>query len=256
MSADMIKHYLDFIVYRALAQLKTESSRAYMGYAWWVLEPLLYLSVFYVVFGLVFNRGDAQYLDILITGLVVWKWFDGSVRGAMDSIHSNAGLIDKVYLPKIVLPSIAVAANTIKFFLILALLLIFHAWRSGLSPYWLALALLLPLQLLLVFSASCLVAAVTPFIPDLKLVFDKLMTMLFFLSGVFYSLENIAPELRPWFQLNPMFELINAYRGILVHQQWPEMASLLYIAAISVFCLLAGSYLLLHYDRLYPRLNQ
>ena len=102
----MTSHYLEFIWYRSLAQLRSESSRAYLGYLWWVLEPLLYLAVFYVVFALVLNRGDENYVQVLLTGLVVWKWFDSSVRSSMDVIHQNAGLIDKVYLPKIVFPTV------------------------------------------------------------------------------------------------------------------------------------------------------
>ena len=247
---------MDFVLYRAIAQLKTESSRAYMGYAWWILEPVLYLGVFYIVFGLIFDRGTPHYLDILITGLVVWKWFDGAVRASMDSIHSNNGLINRVYLPKLVFPGIAVAANTVKFLLILGLLLVFHAWRSEVSFQWFWLLGLVPLQLLLVVSASFLVAAVTPFIPDLRLIFDKMMTLLFFLSGVFYGTSTIPESLQPWFNMTPMFALINAYRDVLVHHNSPSMTSLLSILGISLATLLAGYYMLVRYDRLYPRLNQ
>ena len=249
------KHF-DFVLYRAMAQLKTESSRAYMGYAWWVLEPLLYLVVFYVVFGMIFARGTPNYIDILITGLVVWKWFDGSIRASMDSIHSNNGLINRVYLPKLVLPAIAVTANTVKFLLILAMLLIFHLWRSGISVQWLWLLILIPLQLLLVLSASLIVASVTPFVPDLRLIFDKLMTLMFFLSGVFYTIDTIPENMQTLFRLNPVFGLINSYRNILIFDSPPAMANLLYVLILSLVALAVG-YLMLHrYDRLYPRLNQ
>jgi len=252
----MTRKDMDFVLYRAVAQLKTESSRAYMGYAWWVLEPLLYLAVFYVVFGLIFDRGTPRYLDILITGLVVWKWFDSAVRASMDSIHSNIGLINRVYLPKMVFPAIAVAANTVKFFLILGLMLLFHAWRSGMSVQWFWLLALIPIQLMLVLSASFLVAAFTPFIPDLRLIFDKMMTLLFFLSGVFYSIDTIPENLQPWFRINPMFDLINNYRDVLVYHNSPSSSSLLYILAISLVALVAGYLMLVRFDRLYPRLNQ
>lgn len=251
----MSSHYFGFIWYRSLAQLRSESSRAYLGYLWWLLEPLLYLVVFYVVFALVLNRGSESYVQILLTGLVVWKWFDGSVRSSMDAINQNAGLIDKVYLPKIVFPSVCVIANGIKFLLVMSFLLVYSAvLGNGVSTTWLFLPLLLAVQLLLVCAASCLVAAVTPFLPDIKMIFDKLMTLLFFLSGIFYTLDSIDESIRAYFSLNPAFTLIESYRAVLVYHQLPALSNIIYIAGTSVLALLIAIFILRRYDRIYPRL--
>lgn len=251
----MSSHYLGFIWYRSIAQLRSESSRAYLGYLWWFLEPLLYLLVFYIVFALVFARGGEDYVQILLTGLVVWKWFDSSIRGSMDVIQQNAGLIDKVYLPKVVLPAVSVTANGIKFFLVFILLCLFSAFLgSGLALSWLALPALFLVHALLVFACASLVAAITPFIPDIRMLFDKFMTLLFFLSGIFYSIESIPQALQGYFLLNPAFSLIEQYRQVMVDQQWPAITSLLYVSAFSVVVLLVALALLKRFDRLYPRL--
>ena len=251
----MFSHYLGFIWYRSLAQLRSESSRAYLGYLWWVLEPLLYLIVFYVVFALVLNRGDENYVQVLLTGLVVWKWLDGSVRSSMDAISQNAGLIDKVYIPKIVFPSVCVLANGIKFGLVLSLLLLYSlVVGNGASITWLFLPVLILVQLLAVYAASCLVAAITPFLPDIKMVFDKLMTLLFFMSGIFYTLESIDESIRIYFSLNPAFVLIECYRDVLVHHQLPALGGMVYISVISIIVLISAIVILRRYDRIYPRL--
>ena len=251
----MSSHYLGFIWYRSLAQLRSESSRAYLGYLWWVLEPLLYLIVFYVVFALVLNRGDANYVQELLVGLVVWKWFDGSVRSSMDVIAQNAALIDKVYLPKIIFPSIAVLSNGIKFSLVLALLLLYSlVLGNGISIHWLALPLLIIVQSLMVYSASCLVAAITPFLPDIKMIFDKLMTLLFFLSGIFYTAESIPESIRGYFLLNPAFSLIEIYRNVLINHQWPSLSAAAYICLLSAIVLTIAIIILRRFDRVYPRL--
>ena len=251
----MTSHYLGFIWYRSLAQLRSESSRAYLGYIWWVLEPLLYLVVFYVVFALVLNRGDEDYVQVLLTGLVVWKWFDSSVRSSMDVIHQNAGLIDKVYLPKIIFPSVSVTSNGIKFGLILLLLLVYSAFiGNGAGITWLALPLLIFVQFLLVFSSACLVAAVTPFVPDIKVIFDKLMTLLFFLSGIFYTADAIPTSIRSYFLLNPAFSLIENYRDILVYHRWPSFNEIFYISVLSLIVFVVAYFILRRFDRIYPRL--
>ena len=251
----MSSHYLGFIWYRSLAQLLSESARTYLGYFWWILEPLLYLMVFYIVFALVLNRGDENYVQELLVGLVVWKWFDSSVRASMDVIHQNAALIDKVYIPKIVFPSVSVLSNGIKFGLVLALLLLYSIlFGSGASMHWLALPLLIFMQFLLVYSVSCLVAAITPFLPDIKMIFDKLMTLLFFLSGIFYTAESIPESIRGYFLLNPAFLLIENYRDVLIHHQWPSISAAAYICLLSSIVLTIAIIILRRFDRIYPRL--
>jgi len=251
----MQSFYLGFIWYRALAQLRSESSRAYLGYLWWVLEPILYLAVFYVVFALILSRGDENYVQALLTGLVAWKWFDGAVRGSMDIIFQNAGIINKVYLPKIVFPAVAVTSHAVKFVLVFTLLLLYSlVIGNGISGAWVAIPLLMLVHALLVAACAFFVAAITPFFPDLRMGFDKSMTLLFFLSGVFYTASMVPESMLGYFRLNPVFSMIESYRQVLISQQLPEILPLVYIAILSAFIMLVGSFLLRRYDRVYPRL--
>ncbi len=247
--------YLDFIWYRSLAQLRSESSRAYLGYLWWVLEPALYLLVFYLVFALVLNRGDENYVRVLLIGLVVFKWFDSAVRSSMDVIQQNAGLIDKVYLPKIVFPAVNVVSNGIKFAVVFLLFSLANIAIAGINPASLLfLPVLLGIHFALVMAGACLVAAITPFIPDLRMVFDKLMTLLFFLSGIFFTADSIPESFRGIFLANPLFALIESYRTLLVLQEIPALLPLVYVLMLALILLMIASYLLHRFDRVYPRL--
>ncbi|MCG8413946.1 MAG: ABC transporter permease [Pseudomonadales bacterium] len=247
--------YLDFIWYRSLAQLRSESSRAYLGYLWWVLEPALYLLVFYLVFALVLNRGDENYVRVLLIGLVVFKWFDSAVRSSMDVIQQNAGLIDKVYLPKIVFPTVNVVSNGVKFAVVFLLLWLANTALAGTDVISLLfLPVLVAIHFLLVMAGACLVAAITPFVPDLRMVFDKLMTLLFFLSGVFFTADSIPEPFRAVFLINPLFALIESYRTLLVLQELPDLLPLAYVLVLALVLLMTASYLLNRFDRVYPRL--
>lgn len=251
----MFSHYPDFIWYRALAQLRSESSRAYLGYLWWVLEPMLYLLVFYVVFALVLNRGDEDYVQVLLAGLIVWRWIEGSVRSSMDVIQHNAGLINKVHIPKIVFPAISIVSSGVKFALVFALFLMYSiVFGQGISVTWLMLPVLIAVHFLLVSAASCFVAAVIPFVPDVRMIFDKLMTLMFFLSGIFYTAASIPEEIRPYFRLNPAFLLIENYREILVYHRWPSAASLITVLLLSLVLFVIAYFILRRFDRVYPRL--
>ena len=233
--------YLDFIWYRSLAQLRSESSRAYLGYLWWVLEPALYLMVFYLVFALVLNRGDENYVRVLLIGLVVFKWFDSAVRSSMDVIQQNAGLIDKVYLPKIVFPTVNVVSNGVKFAVVFLLLWLANTALAGTDAISLLfLPVLVAIHFLLVMAGACLVAAITPFVPDLRMVFDKLMTLLFFLSGVFFTADSIPEPFRAVFLANPLFALIESYRTLLVLQELPDLLPLAYVLVLALVLLMTA----------------
>ena len=71
---------------------------------WWIVEPLLCVGVFYIVFELGLRRGGDGFVAYLLCGLVTWKWFDGTVRSSASIISMGLGLMHQVYLPKYLLP--------------------------------------------------------------------------------------------------------------------------------------------------------
>jgi len=78
--------------------------------------------------------------------------------------------------------------------------------------------------------------------------------MLFFMSGIFYTLESIDESIRIYFSLNPAFVLIECYRDVLVHHQLPALGGMVYISLISIIVLISAIVILRRYDRIYPRL--
>jgi len=117
--------YLNIILFKTWADLRAEASRAYIGFLWWFLEPLLYMAAFYVIFGLGLRMGGEGFVYFLLCGLVPWKWFSSTVNNGSRAIEAGAGMIHQVYIPKVVLPTIIVAINTVKFLMILPLLIVF-----------------------------------------------------------------------------------------------------------------------------------
>ncbi|HIB76240.1 MAG TPA: ABC transporter permease, partial [Flavobacteriales bacterium] len=71
----------DLVLYKVRTDLRSEVSQNHLSLLWWVLEPVLYMTVFYLVFGLLLKRGGGpEYVPFLLTGLASWKWFDSAVR--------------------------------------------------------------------------------------------------------------------------------------------------------------------------------
>lgn len=252
----VIRNHLHLILYKAEADLRAEAAKTYIGVLWWVLDPVLMMAVFYLVFAVLLQRGTEHFVQFLLIGLVAWRWFLGTVTSGANSIGGGAkGLMRQVYLPKIIFPLVVVVTDLFKFAVVVLLLLVF-LWISGFAPNtaYLALPLLLLLQLVLIIGLTCLLAALVPFLPDMLIVVRHLLMMLFFLSGIFYSVDRIPPEYRDYFFLNPMAVLIDSYRGILMHAQWPPFGRLLGVLVLAVLINALAWWVLRTCDRLYPKL--
>jgi len=246
--------YIDLLVYRSVASLKTEVSRHYLGVIWWVLEPVLYMGVFYVVFGLGLRQGGPGFVPFLLCGLVSWKWFDSTIRTSSNAIMQSAGLIGQVYFPKWLIPASVVLANTFKFGLVLALLvpaLILSGERPGFSLFWLPVVLIA--QFLLTASIALLVAALIPLLPDLTHVVNYGMTMLFFMSGIFFNISDMSEDAQFWLSLNPMVGVLDAWRGILLRDSAPDLIGLGYAALIGLLVAPLAWALYKKFDRIYPK---
>ena len=250
MPASAISHYLDLIVYKSWAQLRVEATRGYLGIVWWVIEPLLYIAVFYVIFGILFQRGGEGYVVFLMTGLVVWRWFDNTVRIGANSIVDNIGLMRRVYVPKIVFPSAIIVSNSVKFLFVLVILLLFlllYGIKPG--PSWLALPVLLAIQLLLITALTWVVSAVVPFFPDFRVMIDSGLTLLFFLSGIFFDIGSVTGSIADILGMNPMAILIDAYRLVLIQGIWPDWSILGGVLFFCVMMLALGWHLHMRFDR-------
>jgi lipopolysaccharide transport system permease protein len=248
--------YLQLVLYKTYADLTAEASQTYLSFLWWIVDPLLYMTVFYVVFGLIFQRGGGgEYIPFLLCGLTVWKWFDSTVRVGANSIRANAGLMQQVYLPKIIFPTITIVQNTIKFIIILSILLIFLiVYGFEIGATYLSLPILIIVQLLFIAACTFSLAAIVPFVPDISQFVGNGLMLLMFLSGLFFSGETIPQAYRVYFYLNPMATLIESYRNILLFSLWPSWIALGWISFASIVAIYLANKLLLKYDKIYPRL--
>ena len=248
-------YYIELIWQKSKAELRAEAARGYLGLLWWILDPILYMSAFYVVFAHFFQRGDENYVMFLLTGLIVWKWFHSSTIAGASSLMSNSGLMNLVYLPKIIFPLTVITVNTVKFIIIMAIFLAFYYIVSMEATFvWFMLPLIICLQLIFIMGVACCLSAIIPFIPDLRIIIDNIMMLFFFLSGIFFDVNIFPDNLKTILLLNPMAVLISMYRQIIFYGIMPDLNQIVLLLVVSAT--LFGSALILfsRYDRTYPKI--
>ncbi|MBN2591010.1 MAG: ABC transporter permease [Sedimentisphaerales bacterium] len=248
--------FVNLITFRTIAELKSEATRTYAGYLWWILEPLMSLAVYYVAFKYIFHRGTDNFAVFLFSGIVIYRFFAGTVVRSATSIASNQSLMQLVYIHKSLFPLSVVFVNLVKF-LVTLMLVIIVVWLSGITPTWsyITIPLLIFLQILLTAGCSMICAAITPFFPDFLPILGTIMHLLIFLSGVFHDINTLSPKAQTIIRLNPIAAMIEQYRMIILHGAWPDFKPLVPAIFESIILLSIGAFLINLFNRHFPKLS-
>ena len=224
--------YWRYAWYRAYLNLVADASRYYLGWLWWVLEPLAMTAVFYVVFKFLRPR-DEGFVYFLIVGVTMWLWFSNGVGNASGALGGARNLILQLKVPKMMFPLINVIAVTYRQAFVVLVLLFAVAALVGISPAWIALPVLLVVQILLIVAAAVTVAFLCVWLPDLKFVVASMLQLLMFCSGIFFEIESFPEAVQDWFRLNPMAVMLEQYRLVLLEGALPDF---LWCAWMAVGC--------------------
>jgi len=235
-SSQAILRFWQLVIIKVRFNLRSEATQSYLSYAWWILEPLMQMAVYYIVFDIFLHRGGEDFVVFLICGIVPWLWFSKTVNHSGSSIAQGKGLISQTYLPKSFFPLVVIGQDLVKqvfVFLLMFGFLVSYNFYPSLGWLW-----LIPVaftQLLLIIAVSFLVAFIVPFARDIQYLINAGLMMMMFGSGIFYSYENVLlPEHREIFLMNPMANLIVNYRMVLMEDTVPMTGSLAVIAFVSL----------------------
>jgi lipopolysaccharide transport system permease protein len=248
------RHYKNLIVHKAWADFRAEAERTYLGVVWWVLDPLINMAIYYLVFGVFLRMGTHDYIPFLLTGLVVWRFIEATVVRASNSILTNVAMVRQVAFRKIIFPLIAVGTCVMEYVFSLALLfavLLMCGYRPGVT--WLAVPLLLAVELALVLAMSLPLAVVVTFVPDVGKLISQMLRILFYLSGIFYSINRLPQPVVPWLKLNPAVHIVEGMRDALMHGVWPNWTALGAGGLLSVLVTAGGWALVGHFDPLFAK---
>jgi lipopolysaccharide transport system permease protein len=218
--------------------------QAVLGVAWAVLQPVLTMIVFTVVFnralGVKSPYSGVPYEVFSFSGLLAWQFFAGALGRSGVSLVGNANLLTKVYFPRLVIPLSAVLAGLVDFAISFVVLLILMA-AYGIFPSWeiIFLPLFLLLAVVTALGVSLWLSALDVLYRDVQYIIPFLVQLWMFVSPVIYSIGDI-PEgaLRVIYSLNPMTGVIGGFRWALLGQEFP--GDYLWISTAVVMVVLVG----------------
>ncbi len=216
------------------------------GLLWSFFNPLLMLLVYLFVFSFVFKmrwqgaEGYGQFGTVLFSGLILHALLGECLSRAPGLISGNAQFVKKVVFPLEVFSIVSVVTALFHFVVSMIILIIAHLLTAHEINWTIIFTPLVILPLALVsLGFSYLIASTTVFIRDLSQVIGVLVTILLFLSPIFYPIEVVPETVRPLMYLNPLTVPIEQFRNLVIWGKPPDLLILaLYTCvALLVFCI-------------------
>lgn len=222
-----------------------------LGFFWSLLNPLMVLAVYAVVFTTVFQprfEGGRPYPLFLFAGLLPWMFFSGAILDAAITLVDNGPLLAKVMCPPELFPAVVVLAHLVHHLLALPVL-IGAMWAASLFGWhsfpWTMVFLPLALipWILVASGGAAAISAMAVRLRDLRDLVNHLLNLLFFASPIIYSLDlqQMPPPLLKALRLNPMAPLVTIYRDVVFSGVLPPLSQWAIAYAVGIIVWIIGS---------------
>ncbi|PTG17670.1 ABC transporter permease [Staphylococcus chromogenes] len=209
----------------AIYNMKSQYANHYLGVFWNILQPLLQVIVYYIVFGLGLRGSAGSVMGVpfivhLISGLFPWLFISQGINSGATAIQQNIGLLSKMKFPSSIFISIALTNNMINLLittLIVFIISLFNHYVPLWHYFWFVYFMIGSFAI--IFGISLIMSTLTVIVRDTKNLLQNVIRMLFFMTPIFWVLEEQHGILVKLASLNPFAHLIGVYRTAFIHPQ-------------------------------------
>ncbi len=225
-----MKKYWSYVVYAGQSELKAEVANSYLNWLWWIIEPICFMLIYSFVFGFLFGSKIEHVQIFVYIGITMWEYFNKMVKSSVQLVRNNKSIVSKVYIPKYMLIFVKMYVNGFKMFIGLILLFIMII-ATGVPFTWYMLWLIpiIITEFVVTFAVCTFLLHFGVYVDDLANVTNIVLRMLFYLTGVFYDLEQkVTATMGARAALiighaNPMASFIISARNVLLYAANPNV---------------------------------
>lgn len=237
--------------YRALVagmvarNIKVKYQRSVLGFVWTLLNPLVMALVLITVFSYILRVQIDHYWAFLISGFFVWSYLSASVQAAAYTLSEHSHITRSIAFPSELLIVSAALSRLVEFGVeMLIVMVILGVWLHGAVPAsYVLVPLLVVLLLALTLGLQLPIATLAVFYKDVEHALPVAMTLLFYLSPVFYPVSLIPEAMQPYYMLNPIAQLLGLFHEVLYEGEFPPLDRLASASAMVALICAAGYFL-------------
>lgn len=238
--------YRELLLRMTMRDLLLRYKQTVMGFGWAIFMPLINTAIFSVIFTRV-ARIDVgvPYPVFAFCGLLAWNFFASSLRFSVSSLTGNPSLVTKVYFPREIFPFSAVIVSLVDFAVASSVLIALMAYyRIGVGWALIFLPFVILVHVAFTAAMALLLAMANLFYRDVKYLFEIVISIWMFTSSVLYPVDLVGGRLGLFLTFNPMTQIIDAYRAVLLLAQPPT--PLFFATSAATVAVLVMSWLLFH----------
>lgn len=223
--------------------------RTMLGMFWSVLSPLLTLLIMRIIFYDFFGRTQEHYTIYLFSGNIVMSFFREATNSGMTSLLSNSGVIQKINVPKYLFLFSKNVSSIVNFLLTLGVYFLF-CLIDGIHFGFHMFALIYPITCLILINlgVGMVLSALYIFFRDTSYLYSIFLTLLNYLSVIFYTIDRFSPEVQRRFLFNPIYVVIKYFRLVVIDGTLPSPQYHALLAGYALFFFALGSYMYKHYN--------
>lgn len=205
-------------------EIRVRYKQSYLGVIWAILQPLVLMVVFSLVFSL-FARvptGDIPYPIFSYTALLPWTLLTTAITSGVPSLINNLNLVVKTYFPREILPIGVIGASLFDFLVassIFVVLMVYYRIQITWTIAWLPLVLII--QLVLALGIALMGSSLLVLYRDVRFIVPLGLQVWLYLTPVIYPVTVVPEKYLPLYMLNPMAGIITAYRQIILFGESP-----------------------------------
>lgn len=238
-----VLEYKDLLYFLIVRGVKAKYAQSVLGIGWAMLQPLLTMLIFTVIFGKIagITSDGLPYPLFSFSGLLVWSFFSGALTDASNSLISNANMLSKVYFPRIVLPLSALLSKLIDWSIaaiVMAVLMVMYKHPPTLNLLFLP--VLIILMLLTTLGPALILSAWAVQYRDIKYALSFIIQLLMYSAPVVYPLSRVPAKFAIFYSLNPLVGIVEGFRSSILGISPMPWNIILTGAAVTLLVLLFG----------------
>ena len=220
--------YRELFYFLAWRDILVRYKQTVVGVAWSVIRPLLTMIILTVVFGRLAEMpsGGVPYPVLVFCGMLPWQFFSGSLQESGGSLVANAGMVSKVYFPRLVVPASSIITSLVDFMISAGLMAIVMVWYQHLpGPGVFLLPLFIALAFAASFGAGLWISALMVRYRDFRFIVPFVVQFGLYISPVGFISGVVPEKWRLLYSLNPMVGVIDGFRWAILGGEhtiyWP-----------------------------------
>ena len=237
-------HHVDLVTALTIKEVKVRYKRTYLGYAWSLLNPLVYAVTYWIAFKAILSIKIEGYFVFLLAGLFPWQWLSNSLTLAPNAFVINSPLLKKIAFPRNLILVSSVLTEGLHFTMCLpilaALVIGFDRGHVTWSWAWGA-PLFLLLQGAMIYGISLAIASLNVFFRDLERLLALAMTVLFYLTPVIYEQAMVPALFLPLITFNPFTPFVVGWRSLFLDGVVDRTAAE-HAALVATIAVIAGQF--------------